>query len=187
MKIHLAWIRVTVAAAIVVGVGVHPAAAQYAPFKPIPPDPVAPQVTAPMMPQAAYRTQPVYQQAPTARYQVPATAYQQPVTPYQPAAAAPYTPAVSSYPQTAARYPAAYGSTPYVATQQPTEALPAPQAHQGSSMPTTETMPATDMQSPVEQGMPSAGVTTNGYPTADCNCGNGGYSAGSYYGAGRLR
>ena len=32
MKIHLAWIRVTAAAAIVAGVGVHPAAAQYAPI-----------------------------------------------------------------------------------------------------------------------------------------------------------
>ena len=57
MKIHLAWIRVTAAAALV-GVGVHPAAAQYAPFKPLPPDAVAPAATYPAAgyPTAAYPT-----------------------------------------------------------------------------------------------------------------------------------
>ena len=42
MKIHLPWIRVTATAVLVAGVGVHEAAAQYAPYRPIPQQPAAP-------------------------------------------------------------------------------------------------------------------------------------------------
>ena len=68
MRIHLAWIRKTAAAALVAGLGVHPAAAQYSPFRPIPQQPVAPNqapvAAAPTTPYTAYRTQPAYQPVP---------------------------------------------------------------------------------------------------------------------------
>ncbi|MFO0790678.1 MAG: BBP7 family outer membrane beta-barrel protein [Pirellulales bacterium] len=189
MKIHLAWIRVTATAALVASVGVHPASAQYAPFKPLPPDPVAPAATAPATPYVAYRTPAAYPQATAGRFQPPAQAYQAPtaayqapvtpVAPYQPAAqyqapAPQYAQPQVAYPQTAARYPAAY---PYVANAQPTEALPAPQAP-STSAPVMESVPA-----PVEQGAPpaaSAAPMTSGYPAAGCNCGNGSYQGNCY-------
>lgn len=157
MKIHLVWIRATAAAALVAGVSVHPAAAQYAPFKPIPPQPVAPQATAPAPQYVAAR--PVYTQAPTAQYQAP-------VTPYQPQ--------VAQYPQTAARYPA-YSTTPYVAQATPTEALPSPQAPAPAPAPEA-VAPAT-----VEQAAPAATAApaTAGYP-ANCNCGPSGYATSGY-------
>ena len=97
MKIHLAWMRVTAAAALV-GVSVQQSAAQYAPFKPIPPDAVAPAATYPAAgyPTAAY---------PAAAY--PATAYQQPrCQAYQPAAPAYVANRVpAAYPQTQLQAP----------------------------------------------------------------------------------
>src|SRR5204863_9844622 len=39
MKIHLPWIRATATAVLVAGVAVHPAAAQYAPYRPTPQQP----------------------------------------------------------------------------------------------------------------------------------------------------
>jgi len=194
MKTHLAWIRVTAAAALV-GVGVHQSSAQYAPFKPIPPDAVAPTATYPAAsyPTAAYpaaypataypaatpapyvasRVPAAYPQtqlqAPPAHYQAPVTAYQPPATQYQ------YAQPPVGYPQTAARYPAAY---PYVAQTQPTEAMPAPQSPgpgNGNSSPAAEGMPATAM--PAEQGMPGAMPAASGYAAAGCGCGASGYTA----------
>ncbi len=193
MKIHLAWIRVTAAAALV-GVGVHPAAAQYAPFKPLPPDAVAPAATQPYVasrvpvayPQTQFQAPPVHYQAPTA-YQPAATAYQAPAA-YQQAPATAYaTPAPQyqyaqppvAYPQTAARYPAAY---PYVANNTPTEAIPAPQGPgpgNGNSSPSAEGMPAGAMPAtvmPAETGMSSA-PAAGGYAAAGCGCGASGYTA----------
>ena len=199
MKIHLAWIRVTAAAAIAAGVGVHPAAAQYAPMRPIPAQPAAPPqaqpAVAPATPYVAYRSQPSYPQqqaypqtqAPTTRYQPPAMTYQAPVTPVAPyypptayqAPATQYHPQPVAYPQTAmAQYPVAYGGTPYVAQQQPTEAIPAPQQSTAGAAPAPEAMPGGAMPVGDAAGTPS------GYPAAGCNCGAGGYSAGQYYGAG---
>ena len=83
MKIHLPWIRVTAAAVLVAGVGVNEAAAQYAPYRPIPQQPAAPAAApAPQQAQApaaqqnpygataytAYRTQPA---SPTGAYGAP--------------------------------------------------------------------------------------------------------------------
>ncbi len=176
MKIHLAWIRVTAAAAIAAGVGVYPAAAQYAPYRPAPAQSASPQpaAAAPATPYVAYQTQPAYPQTPSARYQAPVT----PVAPYQSPAAA-FNRQPVAYPQTAmAQYPAVYGGTPYVAQTQPTEAIPAPQ----DAAPAQEATPAAD------QGAPNAAAPStaapSGYPAAGCNCGTGGYSAGQYYGAG---
>lgn len=180
MKTHLVWIRATAAAALA-AVGVHPAAAQYAPFKPFPPQPVAPQATAPAPQYVAARPQPVYAQAPTvytqappvqyqAQYQAPTAQYQAPVMPYQPQ--------VAQYPQTAARYPATYGSTPYVAQAQPTEALPSPQAP-AAAAPAPAASDAT--QTPVEPTASDAAAASanSGYP-ANCNCGPNGYAASGY-------
>jgi hypothetical protein len=207
MKIHLAWIRVTAAAALV-GVGVQQSAAQYAPFKPIPPDAVAPAATYPAAaypaaayptaayPAAAYPTTAYQPTAPAQAYvasrvpagypqtqlQAPSARYQAPVTAYQaPAAPAQYGQPAVAYPQTAARYPAAY---PYVASTQPTEVMPAPQGPgpgNGNSSPAAEGMPATAMPAtamPVEQGMAGAPVAS-GYTAAGCGCGGGasGYAA----------
>jgi hypothetical protein len=201
MKVHLAWIRKTAAAALVVGLGVHPAAAQYSPFRPLPQQPAAPQqapvAAAPTTPYVAYRTQPAYQPVPQA-YQ-PATAYQAqpparyqaPVTPVPPAAPAmAYHQPVAAYPQTAmTQYPAAYGTQPYyVANQQPTEAIPAP-AQPATGAPVVESMPAQAVPAtamPAEGMAPTTGAPVgSGYAAAGCNCGvTGGYSAGQYYGAG---
>jgi hypothetical protein len=171
MKIHLAWIRVTAAAALI-GVGVYPAAAQYAPFKPIPPDAVAPAATypaatyqtagyptaaypaayptapaaypaaAPAAPYVASRVPAAYPQYPQTQFQAPPAHYQTTAAYQTPATA--YQPAQApvGYPQTAARYPAAY---PYVANNTPTEAIPAPQGPgpgNGNSSPAAEAMPA---------------------------------------------
>jgi hypothetical protein len=136
MKIHLGWIRVTATAAIVAGVGAMPAAAQYAPYRPIPQKPAA-QPAAPQTPaeqptgQPRTAQQPAYQQAvpaaaPTA--QTPYVAWQtsQVTAPYQPVAyqpATPYQPAAdryqtTQYPQTAAP---AVPAAPYVPTVAPAQ------------------------------------------------------------------
>jgi hypothetical protein len=195
----------TAAAALAAGMGVHPAAAQYAPYRPTPQQPAAPQpapaAAAPAAPYAAYRNTapPAQYQIPAARYQAPATAYQAPVTPVAPYQAptaayqAPVTPiaqqpavayrqtvaqqAPVAYPQTAmAQYPPAYGGTPYVAQQQPTEALPTPSQSNGQ--------PAEMMSAPVEQGAPSptGSPAPSGYPAAaaaGCGCGDT-YSSSGY-------
>ncbi len=182
MKIHLAWIRATAAAALVASISVQPASAQYAPFKSFPPAPVTPAATAPApataattqtAPYGAVAAYPQTQvQAPTSRYQAPTTAYQVPVAPYQPAVA-PYAQAPVAYPQTAARYPAAY---PRVAEAQPAEAnLPAPQTPANT---TTETMPA-----PAGQSMSTADPAMSGYPTTGCNCGTSGCTTAGCSGA----
>ena len=140
MKIHLAWIRVAAAAAIVASAGVYPAAAQYAPYRPIPqtpPAPVAapaaaPAVAPPTTPYVAYRPQPAYQspvaqyqpapaaqypqyQAPTARYQAPAA----PVAQYQQPAAQ-YQQPVAQHQQPTAQYQQTVTPYPQTASQYPT-------------------------------------------------------------------
>jgi hypothetical protein len=201
MKVHLAWIRKTAAAALVVGVGVQTAAAQYAPFRPIPQQPAAPKqapvAAAPTTPYVAYRTQPAYQPVPPAYqpapvYQAQPTArYQAPVTPVPPAApAVAYRQPVAAYPQypqtAIAQYPTAYGTQPYYVANQPTEAIPAP-AQPATSAPVMESMPGQAMpaegMAPMAQGAPAP--AGSGYAAAGCNCGAaGGYTAGQYYGAG---
>jgi hypothetical protein len=173
MKVHLAWIRKTAAAALVVGVGVQTAAAQYAPFRPIPQQPAAPKqapvAAAPTTPYVAYRTQPAYQPVPPAYqpapvYQTQPTArYQAPVTPVPPAApAVAYRQPVAAYPQypqtAIAQYPTAYGTQPYYVANQPTEAIPAP-AQPATSAPVMESMPGQAMpaegMAPMAQGAPA--------------------------------
>jgi hypothetical protein len=192
MKIHLVWIRVTAAAAIVAGATAPPAAAQYAPYRPAPPQPAAQPAVAPATPYMAHRApvayqQPVYPQPvypygqqPTSRYQAPVA----PVAPYQAPAAA-YRQPVAPYPQTAmAHYPGSYGATPYVAQTQPTEVMPAPQQTNGTApVATGETMPATTTTMPAD---PVAGGYANGHVNG-AGCNGGGYygghgSAGCYPG-----
>jgi hypothetical protein len=131
MKIHLAWIRMTAAAALAAGVGVHPAAAQYAPYRPIPQQPTAPQAapaaTAPATPYGAYRNMapPAPYQIPTARYQAPAATYQAPTTTYQaPAAAAYPAPAARAAPYQAPAAPPAPVAPAAPAYRQPTAQPP---------------------------------------------------------------
>ena len=142
MKIHLAWIRRTATAAIVAGAGVTPAAAQYAPYRPLPqPQAAQPVGQQPAAQQPAGQQQAVPQQVaqqPVAQQQVaqqpaapvaqtPYVAWQQqmgqPTAPYRPAvaqyspAAAQYAPTTGAYPQTAAPYvpTAQHASAPYPA------------------------------------------------------------------------
>jgi hypothetical protein len=202
MKIHLAWIRVTAAAAIFAGAGAQHAAAQYVPYRPLPQQPAAPvQPVAAPTPRVA--SQPPYwqqaaRQASATRYQAPATAqYQQTTAPYVPTASsaptpaytpvapyaptAPYAPVAAQYPT--AGYPAAgYPTYPYVA-QQPVESTQAP------------VPPAEDrLPSPERNGAPMNGAHANGAANGpmhnghmhnghvhngvngvahDCNCQNG--------------
>ena len=162
MKIHLAWIRVSAAAAIAACVGVPPVAAQYVPYRPLSPEPVAPQA-APVAPAAPVAA------APAA---TPYVAYRP-----QPAAQT----AVSPYPQTAAaQYPATYGAAPYYVAQQPTEAMPAPQQPSTSTAPgATSTMPATTETMPPGTTGASMSVDASGYGAAGCGCNAGGCTSGS--------
>jgi len=206
VKIHLAWIRVTATAAVLAGVGAQPAAAQYAPYRPIPQQPAAPaaQPAAPEATRVAAQ-QPYWQQAaqPTAspRYQTPTTAqYQQQQAQY-PQTSGAYVPtataaSVPSYTQSPSYAPST-GYTPahaYTPTAAQGSAYPHV-AYQPNGTPTAaaeETMPA-----PVQDGAPVNGEAVNGmnghmhnghmhnghvqngYP-AGSNC-NTNYPAGSYH------
>jgi hypothetical protein len=193
MKTHLQWLRVTAAAVLVAGVGVHQAAAQYAPYRPIPQQPAAaPAVAAPQQAQApaaqkspydatvytAYRTPAPatsYQPTPTPAYPSPTPAYASPTGAQytQPTAAYP------QYPQTGSKYPATYGAYPYVAQQPTPETMPAPK-----QMNTSAAQPSTSAPMPA----PAGGMPVGGSPMAEgaaapsgCNCTAGGYGAGDYY------
>lgn len=166
MKIHLPWIRMTAAAVVVAGVGVHQAAAQYAPYRPIPPQPAA---TVPA--QAPY--------TPYTAYQPTASAYGSPTGAQyaQPSAAYPQYP---QYPQTVAQYPA-YGAYPRVAQAQPTEVMPAPQKNTSAARPSMTTTPAPAGTTTV---MPSGDATVSGgYMPGQpgCGCNGANYGAGDYY------
>jgi hypothetical protein len=175
MKIHLAWIRRSAAAAIVAGASVSPAAAQYAPYRPIPQQPAAP------VPQPAPRVaaqQPYWQQAAqqAAAPQQVAVGGQYPRTTgaYVPTASAP---AAVQYPQ----YPTGYTATSYPqypqVAQQPAEQAPAP---------TTEEMPAPVGTTNGTNGAVNGQVQANGAAVGDYQGyanGHGHYQAGStYYG-----
>jgi Putative beta barrel porin-7 (BBP7) len=178
MQTHLKWIRVTAAAAVVAGVGMQAARAQYAPYQPVAQTPAAAPTTAaqttPYSPYTymAYRPQP--------QYQAPATVYPQTSAPAYGAAGAAQdaqpTSAYPQYPQTAAQYPNTYGANPYVA-QQPTAELPAPKQPStsaakapGSSAPSSA---ATTGSTSAAQGM-SAGQ-------AGCGCNGSAPNAGGDY------
>jgi hypothetical protein len=183
MKLHLAWIRRTAAAAIVAGASVSPAVAQYAPYRPIQKTPTPPvQPAAQPAPRVAAQ-QPYWQQAAAqtaaTRYQGPAAAQypQYPTTAgaYVPTASAPTYP-TAQYPQ----YPAGYPTYPHVAQQPTPEQAPAP-------TPTAEEMPA-----PVGATNGTNGSTNgssvveyngvNGHSHGYANGGDCNYGAGSYYG-----
>jgi hypothetical protein len=103
MKIHLAWIRATAAAALLAGAGVQPSTAQYVPYRPMP-QPVAPtaQAAAPAGPRYASQ-QPYWQQA---AQHAQSQAYQAPAT-----TAAPYPQTSAAYVPTPTAMPA-YAPTP---------------------------------------------------------------------------
>jgi hypothetical protein len=177
MKIHLAWIRMTAAAAIVAGAGAHPAVAQYAPYRPLPAQPAAPQTAAapaaqnPYPTYTAYRPQPQPPRVGSPQYQAYQPTQPAPATLY-PQTAAPYA-SYSQYPQTTAptgQYSTAYGSYPYVA-QQPTEAMPAPDRGGAANAAPNNGAPAAS---------PANGASTNGAAATGTN----GYAAGDVYGAG---
>jgi hypothetical protein len=191
MKIHLAWIRRTAAAAIVAGASVSPAAAQYAPYRPIQQTPAAPVQPAaqpaprvaaqqPYWQQAAQQSAAQRYQAPTAaQYPTTSGAYVPTATPATTAAYAPrmqYTPAAAQY--SAAQYPQYPTGYPQVAQQSTPEQAPTPAT-------TVEEMPA-----PVGATNGTNG-TMNGHTNGHMEgagdyhgYANGGhsYQAGSYYG-----
>lgn len=136
MTSHLVWIRTSVAAAIVAGLHVWPAAAQYAPYQPQAQPgygypttaqqgaaPAAEPVEGAYQPPVSPRSEAApsaYPSTSTTTAAYPQTPY--PSTPY-PSTAYPSTSyPQTSYPQTAARYPS-YPTYPSVA-QQPAEATP---------------------------------------------------------------
>ena len=177
MKIHLPWIRVTAAAVLVASVGVHEAAAQYAPYRPIPQQPAAPAAT----PQQAHAP------APQAAYPTAYTAYRTPAAPTQAYGAPQATPAYGSptgaqyaqptaaYPQTPAQqYPANYGAYPYVAQQPTPETMPAPKN-------TSAAQPSNTMMAAPAGGMPANGMNTSAAQPGSCGCNAATYGAGDYY------
>jgi hypothetical protein len=183
MKIHLPWIRVTAAAVLVAGVGVHPAAAQYAPYRPIPQQPAAPAAAAPQQAQVpiaqqnpygataytAYRTQPA---APTQAYGAP-----QPTPAYASPTGAQYaqpTAAYPQYPQTSnQQYPTNYSAYPYVAQQPTPETMPAPK-----NMSAAQPSPANMMPTPAGS-MPATNMSAA--QPGGCGCNAAAYGAGDYY------
>ena len=192
MKIHLPWIRVTAAAVLVAGVGVNEAAAQYAPYRPIPQQPAAP-AAAPVPQQAqapaaqqnpygataytAYRTQPA---APTQGYGAPqpTPAYGSPTGAQyaQPSAAYPrYPQTAGQYPQTPAQqYPANYGAYPYVAQQPTPETMPAPKN-------TSAAQPSGTMMPTPAGEIPAGGMNMSAAQPGGCGCNAATYGAGDYY------
>jgi hypothetical protein len=207
MKIHLAWIRATAAAAVaVVGLDGHVALAQYAPYGAAPPQQyagqqpyVAPQqYAAPQQQQypqtAAYGTPGYGAPAPAAYSAQPArpTAYvppaqQQPaymVRPQQQPMAQQQYPQQQqpAYPQTAMRptYPSIAQNNGAPGPAAPTESLPTPAPMNGGNMNGGSVMNGTSMDSS-NMGAPAAQgyeQTMQGYG-AGCSCGSG-YSAGGY-------
>jgi putative beta barrel porin BBP7 len=187
MKIHLPWIRVTAAAVLVAGVGVHEAAAQYAPYRPIPQQAPAPAVAPPVVaaPQqapatqqpmyTAYRTQPA---APTQGYGAP-----QPTPAYGSPTGAQYTQPTAAYPQTAGQYPQTpaqqyptnYSAYPYVAQQPTPESMPAPK-NTSAAQPSSNSMMAAPAAS-----MPTSGMNMSAAQPGGCGCSAGSYGAGDYY------
>jgi hypothetical protein len=133
MKIHLAWIRITAAAALVTSVGVHPAAAQFSPFRFFRQEPAAqqpaaqqpaPSAATPATPYTAYQPQSPYQPAAPAGYQAPLSAYQAPATASQAPAAAYRAPAYQA-PANGYQYPATAYQTPVApAYRQPVTPYP---------------------------------------------------------------
>ena len=187
MKIRLPWIRVTAAAVLVAGGGVHEAAAQYAPYRPTQPQAAptaAPQqaqvpVVAPPVAQApaaqaqqpyytAYRTMPG---APSANYRTPTANYGSPTGAQytQPTAAYP------QYPQTGSQYPATYGAYPHVAQQPTPEAIPVPKDVTAASQPSNSAGPTP------AGAMPSGNPSMGGPAPGACGCNAGNYGAGDYF------
>src|SRR3954453_956316 len=196
MKLHLSWIRVTAAAAMIASV--QPAAAQYGQFAPYQPQPNAayPATPQPTVPQAPLPQQPVYT---ASRPQYQATgAYSpsaMPAYPTTPVAQYPQATATyPQYPQTAAQgYSQNMGGYSYVA-QQPTPAgqpnqtslpMPAPrQMNTSAARPndgTNSNMPANMNTSAAQPGgMNQAGQ--GGQSGCGCN-GVTAYGAGDFYNA----
>src|SRR3954470_9623338 len=196
MKLHLSWIRVTAAAAMIASV--QPAAAQYGQFAPYQPQPNAayPATPQPTAPQAPLPQQPVYT---ASRPQYQATgAYSpsaMPAYPTTPVAQYPQATATyPQYPQTAAQgYSQNMGGYSYVA-QQPTPAgqpnqtslpMPAPrQMNTSAARPndgSNSNMPANMNTSAAQPGgMNQAGQGGQG----GCGCnGVAAYGAGDFYNA----
>ena len=191
MKIHLAWIRVTAAAAIVAGASASPAVAQYAPYRPIPQQPAAP--AAQPAPRVAAQ-QPYWQQAAGAsRYQGPtvapttATQYPQTAGAYVPNASAAQASVYAPTPAYAAQYPqypAGYPTYPSVA-QQSEAPTPAPAANY-EQMPAPVGVPMngeSNGHGHVHHGAPMNGHGAHGEYNGHANgyTGNS-YPAGSYHG-----
>lgn len=188
MKSHLPWIRVTAAAVLVAGVGVHQAAAQYAPYRPIPPQPAAaaPGASAPVV--AAQQAQVSAAQNPYSAtaytaYRTP-PAYPQPASAYASPTGAQYmqpTAAYPQYPQTPSQqYPATNNAFPYVA-QQPAPEMPRPTKPMNTSAAQPSTSAA--MPTPADKNMPADANNMNksaAQPGA-CGCNAATYGAGDYF------
>jgi hypothetical protein len=188
MKIHLAWIRVTAVCAILASGDARPAAAQYAPYRPLPQVPAA-TAQQPSAPQTASGGA-----APTA--QTPYVAWQ------MSQAAAPYQPAVTQYPQTAAAYvptaPYVPASAAVAPTAAPTAAVypagyptyPAVARQPGGPAPDNGAMPAPEPPAAggrngeangMQNGQAANGEYHNGYngsangsnPANGCECSQG--------------
>ncbi len=196
MKIHLPWIRVTATAVLVAGVGVHEAAAQYAPYRPIPQQPAAPAQAAPVpvvaaQPAAQPAQQPLYTayRTPAA---TPAVGYvsTQSTPSYGSPTGAQYTQPTSAYPQypqTAAQYPqtpsqqypVTYGANPYVAMQPGSSAMPAPS--KPMVPPAAQPSASGVLPTPAANNMPAYGTNTSAAQPGGCGCNAANYGAGSYY------
>jgi hypothetical protein len=206
MKSHLPWIRVTAAAVLVAGVGLNEAAAQYAPYRPIPQQPAAaaPGASAPVVAAqqaqapatqnpysatayTAYRTPPAYPQ-PASAYASPTGAqYMQPTAAYPqyPQTAGAYPQTAGQYPQTPSQqYPATNNAFPYVA-QQPAPEMPRPT----KPMNTSAAQPSNSgvMPMPAEKNMSADSNNMNtsaARPSAQagaCGCNAATYGAGDYF------
>ena len=212
MKTHLTWMRVTATAVLVAGVGVHEAAAQYAPYRPIPQQPAtsvaaapAAPATAPAAPQqaqvppaqnpatayTAYRTQPATSY-PTPSFATssypttptPAYATSQPTPAYASPTGAQYTQPAAAYPQ----HPQTVGQYPQTAAQQyPANYGAYPYVAQ---QPTSETMPApknTSAAQPTPNGTmmaaPAGSMHANGANMSGAQAGACGCNT-AHYGAG---
>jgi hypothetical protein len=183
MKAHLAWIRATASAVIVAGAGALPAAAQYAPYRPIPQQPAVQPAAQPAVTSQQPAAQQSVAQQPAAQRTTPAaapTAHTPYVAWQMSQATAPYQPAAAQYPQTTAPY---VPTAPYAPTPTPTPAV----ASYPAGYPT---YPAVARQpndaAPAENALPTPEVPENREPNGNHmhNGYNGhanGYAAGGYY------
>jgi Putative beta barrel porin-7 (BBP7) len=195
MKIHLPWIRVTAIAVLVAGVGMHEAAAQYAPYRPIPQQPTAPAAAVPVV------AAPPQAQAPAIQnpYTTPVyTAYRTPAA--APQSTAPYgmspstqaygsptgaqytqpTAAYPQYPQTPSQqYPATSGPYSYVAQQPASGPMPGP----SKPMSTSAAQPSASsaMSAPADKSMPVNNMSTSAAQPGGCGCNAATYGAGNYF------